>query len=597
MPFDDSLITAVLDHADIVKVISSFIPVTKKGKNYIAKCPFHDDTNPSMSISPERKMFKCFVCGTGGSAITFVQKYLHISFPEAMRKVAEISGYSDERLQNVHASAKQVDPRKVPLYKCLHDLTLYYQYALNTPEGKDGLDYLLARHLDKTQQDKYHLGYAFQDGKATCQFLLDKGHSVKTIEDVGIATMSGGTYSDKNQGRVIFPICDMDGQVIGYSARRIKEGPESKYVNSPETLLFHKSSILYNYHIAKDKARIASCIYVCEGFMDVYALAKIGMDNAVALMGTALTQEHIAMLRLLNVEVRLCLDGDLPGQSAMMKASKLLVDAGLKCSIVDNQGSTEDPDEILNNEGPEALRVYLNNLLNRVDFALKYYKRSNPLKTNEQKKKLISEFVPVLLGITNQLDLDNYIHKLSSVTDYDVESIRDLLKRSRNAQGEEKPELIMASFHPERKVLRRLELAEREFLYQMMQNANAVNFYENKIEGFYDETYRQIANFIVDYMQNHHDLVPVDILSSLENSDLENKEALINEMTSLYLEKNHPTECDDKLLNSLLESISEEKDKIFEADTLEESLKGKSDTEQARILAGYNRRKAKKMNS
>lgn len=596
MPFDDSLMTDVLDHADIVKIISSFIPVTKKGKNYIAKCPFHDDTNPSMSISPEKHMFKCFVCGTGGSAITFVQKYLHISFMEAMKKVADLSGYHDERLEKNNVHVKVEDPKKVPLLKCLHDLTLYYQFALNTPEGKDGLEYFEKRHLDAELRNKYQLGYAFQDGKATCAFLQSKGHSVKTLEDVGIATLMNGVYSDKNQGRVVFPICDGDGKVVGYSARRIKDGPEAKYVNSPETYLFHKSSILYNYHIAKDKAKIANCLYICEGFMDVFALAKIGMDNAVALMGTALTSEHITMLRMLNVEIRLCLDGDLPGQTAMMKASKMLQEAGIPCLIVDNQGTTDDPDEILNKDGPEALRVYLQNLLNRVDFALNYFKRSNPLKTNEQKKKLIGEFVPILLGITNQLDLDNYLHKLASVTGYDVESIRDLLKRTRSTSTPEmSPNLIVNEFHPERKVLRRLELAEREFLYQMLQNKNAVECYEDKLTGFYDETYRQIANYLVDYMQNHDNLEPADIITSLEMSDLDNKQSLINEMTSLFLEKNHPQKCDDALLNNLLDSISEEKEKIFEKDTLNQSLEGKDELEKARIVADYNRRKAKKM--
>ena len=310
MEFDDSLITDVLEHADIAKIIGSFIPVIKVGRSYKAKCPFHDDTSPSMMISPEKKIFKCFVCGHGGSAISFVQQYLHISFFEAMKKVAELSGYSDPRLEK-NVAKKASDPKREPLLKCLHDLTLYYQYALSTPEGKEGAEYLDKRNLTKEIRDKYKIGYAFKDGKATIDFLKSRGHSLKTIEDTGVSAMMNGAYFDKNQGRAIFPICDKDGNVIGYSARRIHDTDEAKYVNSPETYLFHKSSVLYNYHIAKEAARIKGCVYVCEGFMDVFALASIGEDNAVALMGTALTDEHIAMLRNLNVEIRLCLDGDL----------------------------------------------------------------------------------------------------------------------------------------------------------------------------------------------------------------------------------------------------------------------------------------------
>lgn len=591
MAIDDGLRKDVLDHANIVEVVSAFLPVNKKGKDYVAKCPFHDDTNPSMSISPSRRMFKCFVCGTGGDAISFVSKYLHIPYREAMIKVAELSSYEDPRLKD-NKVVKHIDQRKAILTKCLKDLTLYYSYALNTPEGKEGLDYFESRHLDSSLREKYQLGYAFNDGKATIDFLLGRGHSLKTIEDTGIAISSGGTYHDRSQGRVVFPICDPEGTVIAYSARKIKRNDEAKYVNSPETYLFHKSEVLYNYHIAKEKAKIAGNIYVLEGFMDVFALSKIGMDNAVAIMGTALTQEHISLLRQLNVEIRLCLDGDLPGQSAMMKCCKTLEDSGLKVFVVDNRGSSKDPDEILNEDGPDALKSYLNKLLSRVDFVLNYYSNSNPLNTAEQKKKLIAEFIPVLLKLNSQLDFDSYVHKLSNITGYEYDSIRDLVARARSKRGEY--EIDIAHFHPEKKALRKLQLAEREMLYQMLNNKDAVKYYENNVDTFYDEVYRNIANFIIDYAQNHPSFNVNDILANIEMSDSDNKEQLINEVTELCFENTHPKNCTIEFLDNLLTSIKEEKEKIFEKDMLEQSIEGKDELERARIYAEYNRRKMKK---
>ena len=593
MPFDDSLVLEVLKHADIVKIISSYISVTQKGKSYVAICPFHDDTNPSLSISPEKQIFKCFVCGTGGSAITFVQKYERISFFEAMKKVAELSNYHNPALENKTFN-KPVDEHRLTLLKCLHDLTLYYQFSLSTPEGKEGLDYFESRHLNAELREKYKLGYANKDGKATCQFLLAKNHSIKTIEDVGIAVLSGQNYIDKNQGRVIFPICDADGEVIGYSARRIKDGPEAKYVNSPETYLFHKSSVLYNYHIAKNACKIKGYIYVLEGFMDVFALSRIGIDSAVALMGTALSDEHIAMLRALNVEIRLCLDGDLPGQTAMMKIAQSLENAGLSFRIVDNQASNMDPDEILDSQGPQQLEAYLNNLLSRVDFALNYYTRSNPLKTIEEKKQLLKQFVPILLKIRSQLELDDYLRKLSRITGFDVESIRTVVNNAKKNASFENPSKVVDMFHPERKILRRLEAAEREVLYQMINNRAATAFYEENIGGFYDNVYRQIANYIVEYVSNHNEIDVTGVIASLENSDLENKDQLINELTEISLEKNHPTQCSQELLTNLLDSINEEKERIFEDDTLNQSLAGKDPLEQARILSDYNRKKVRK---
>ena len=593
MAFDDSLVNDVLKHADIVKVVSAYLPVIRKGKDYLAKCPFHDDTNPSMHISPELQIFKCFVCGTSGNAIGFVRKYEKLSFREAVKKVAEICDYHDPRLEDIH-EAKVVDPRRAPLVKCLHDLTVYYQYALNSPEGKAGLDYFNNRHLDANLRSKFLLGYAFKDGKATCRFLEEKGHSLKIIEDVGIASSNNGVYSDRNAGRVIFPIMDANGEVVGYSARRLGNGPEAKYVNSPETYLFHKSNILYNYNNAKEKARIAGYIYVLEGFMDVYALYRIGVESCVATMGTALTAEHIRLLRSLNVEIRLCLDGDLPGQKATMEIANNLVNSGLSVRIVDNQNSTKDPDEILNEDGAVALNAYLNKLISRVDFILNYYKNTNPLQTTEQKTQLIQEFIPVLLAIRSQIELDSYINKLANITGFAPEAIRNILKTARKKPVNTDFRSMIREYHPERKVLRRLEFAERELLYQMLQNREAVAFYEQKIGGFYDETYRIIANYLIEYAKEQKDFVPVDLISSLENSDLPEKDELINKISELYLERNHPDVCNEELLVNLQQVIDTEKEKIFESDTLEQSLEGKDPMEQARIVADYNRRRLRK---
>ena len=584
----------LLKHTDIVKIVSAYLPLTKKGRNFVAVCPFHDDTNPSMSVSPERQFFKCFVCQTSGTAISFVQKYEKIPYNEAMKKVAELTGYTPQGLGEV-AKAKPVDERKQALLKCLYDLNLYYQFALNTPEGKVGLDYLNERHLDDVLRSKYKLGYALQDGKATINFLVKKGHSLKTIEDTGITRMiSTGVYADMNEGRVTFPICDIDGNIIGFSARRLVDNDTAKYMNTPETYLFHKSSVLYNIHIAKEAARLKGYVYVCEGFMDVFALARIGIDAAVAIMGTALTTEHIAQLRSLGVEIRLCLDGDLPGQSAMMKIANALTKAGLSFRVVDNQGSSKDPDEILNTDGKEALEAYLNKLISRIDFALNYYMRSNPLKTVEEKKLLIKEFIPILARINSQLELDSYLRKLQKVTDFEAESIRKLVAKYRQNENQAGAiKVAMKDFHPERKALQKLVTAERELLYQMMMNSAAVDFYEQKIGGFYDDIYRKIATYIINYKEEHKDVDVQGVISNIETDDIKDKDEVLNDLFEIIDEDFHPTDCTDELLNNLLDTINMEKSRITEEDALADSLKGKDELEQARIIAEYNRRKAK----
>ena len=590
----------VLKHADIVKIIGAYLPLVKKGKNYKAICPFHDDTDPSLTISPEKQFFKCFVCGVGGTAISFVEKHEHIPFIEAVKKVAELSGYHPEGLDTTSKSKKE-DPRKESILKCLHDLNLYYQFALNSPEGKDGLDYLESRHLDKEMRAKYKLGYAYKDGESTISFLEKKGHSIKVIKDTGVARSAGaGAYTDMNRGRVTFPICDPDGNVVGFSARTLQPDADAKYMNTNDSYLFHKSSVLYNYHIAKDAARQKGYIYVCEGFMDVFALARIKIDAAVAIMGTALTDEHIALLRALNAEIRLCLDGDLPGQSAMMKASNQLTKAGLKFRVVDNQGSKKDPDEILNEDGKEALEAHLNNLISRIDFALNYYLRSNPLKTIDEKKKLIKDFIPILARIDDRLELDSYLRKLEKITGFEMESIRKLVFNYRNNRenvGESNIDTkdAMRNFHPERKALQKLDTAERELLFQMMGHELAVTFYEAKIGAFYDDSYRAIANYIIAYCEQYKNIDITGVMLEIENSEEEKKQDLLFDIVTILDEDFHPKECSQELLNNLYETIEEEKARINEEDALRESLEGKDELEQARIIADYNRRKAKKI--
>ena len=593
MAFDKELVDDVLKSADIVRVVQSYLPVIKKGKDYVAKCPFHDDNNPSMHVSPEKQIFNCFVCHTGGNAFTFVQKYDHLSFPEAVKKVADICGYIDPRLEGIK-EVKVIDPRRDALIKCLKDLTTYYQYSLNSPEGKAGLDYFNSRHLDEEMRAKFKLGYAPKDGRATCKFLESKKHSLKTIGDIGVAANYDGVYSDKNQGRVIFPICDANGDVVGYSARRIVDDDSAKYINSEESYVFLKRKILYNYHNAKQKAHLAGYVYVLEGFMDVFALYRIGIESCVALMGTALTEEHIRLLRALNVEIRLCLDGDAAGQKNTMKSALMLAQAGLDFRIVNNQNNDRDPDEILSDDGPDALKDYLDNLISHMDFVLNFYKNTSPLQTVEQKTKVVEWFVPMLSNMRNPLELDNYLEKLSAITGYSPESIRKMLKTSRGERKTTQFGEAMMQQHPEKKALRRLFFAEREFLYQMLQNPLAVAYYEAKVSGFYDETYRLIANFLVEYAKEHQEFVPRDLLASLENSDLPEKDQLIAQITDLYMERNHPDTCSKELLDSINSVINEEKEKIFENDTLEQSLKGKSELDKARIISEHNRRKAKK---
>lgn len=594
MAIDFDLVKEIKQRADIVDVISYYLSsVQKKGKGYVAVCPFHDDHDPSMQISKDKQSFHCFVCQTGGDVFTFVQKYDKCSFEEAVRKVCDIIGFDDPRLHK-QVYQKKVDENLIPVYNCINELQKYYVYALTTEEGKIARDYLEKRKLSSEQANKFGLGYAFSDGKMTIEYLKAKGFSLKNIENVGIAMAQTTNMSDNNQGRLIFPIKDANGQVCGFSARKINDDPEApKYVNSPETVIFTKGNILYNYHLAKQTAKHDGYIYVVEGFMDVFALDSIGITSCVALMSTKLTKQHIELLRKLGVEIRICLDGDKPGQSAMMKLMSQLDEARLPYRLVSLPGEIRDPDEILKQDGEEKLLTYVNTLVDPFNFALNYYQNISPLGSIEDKKKVIHHFMPMICSIKDKLVQNDYIYKLSEATGFSTGAIKESLKDFIKNNSREETSMFLNSevktnldIKKVSKDLRRLTLAERTILDLMFVSDAAIKFYEEYIKYFYNEVYRSIANIIVEDFKSSGVVDPSLVISELNGIEIKNKEEIISEVSAISFRKDS-AKFSKQTLEDCKNVINEERTKIYEKNAMKQACLGKSAEEQAKILTEY----------
>lgn len=600
MAIDYDVLKEIKERADIVDIISYFLPsVQKKGRNYVCICPFHDDHKPSMQISKEHQTFRCFVDNIGGDVFTFVQKYEKCSFEEAVRKVAEIIGYDEPRLHK-KAYVKPVDTNLVPIYNCISEIQKFYKYCLMTDEGVVARDYLEKRQINADQQTKFGLGYALQDGKMTIEYLKQKGFSFKNIEDTGIALLQTSGMSDNNAGRLIFPIFDKNGQVVGFSARKMTSGDDApKYVNSPETKIFTKGKILYNFNNAKQTVKHDGYIYLVEGFMDVFALDSIGVTSCVALMSTKLTTQHIDELRKLNVEVRVCLDGDKPGQEAMMKIISQLNEAHLHARYVSKANELRDPDEILKQDGPEALKAYVNSLVDPFDFIINYYETTSPLGSNEDKKKVINHFVPMIARLKSSLDADNYIYKLEKITGFSAQAIRNLVEKHKSGQVaakvNNKTDVISENnFKSVPKELRRLEIAENMVIEQMMVSNEAVQFFEEKIKYFYNETYRSLANFIVDFVHTYpnNEISPSALIDLVSLSSVENKEDIVNLLTKLSFRISTIKYSPDAL-KDCEKIITEERIKVYERNNLLKAFEGKSVQEQARLMDEYIKRTTK----
>ena len=580
--YSQDLIDAVLKAADIVTVISSYINVEKKGRSYLALCPFHDDKHPSLSISKEKQIFKCFVCGTAGNAITFVQRYEKIPYAQAVRKVAEIANFHDPRLVE-DAPKFKVDESIKRLYDCIDDLNKFYSYSLTIDEAEKARQYLQKRNLGPEQVAKYGIGYAPLNGAKTVEFLQMKGHSLKSIEDIGIALARSTGTSDHNAGRLIFPLHNPFGQVVGFSARQLEKDGTAKYINSPETPIFHKGEILYNYSNANQTARREGYIYLLEGFMDVMALDKAGIQSAVAIMGTSLTPEQAKLLKKLRCEVRFCLDGDAPGQTAMMKNGKLLQKEGIPYRIVDYEGDLRDPDDILQQDGPEALRKRMNNLIDAFDFQLNFYLNTKKLDAAEDKRKVLNAFLPRLKALPIGIEQENYIVRLSKATGYEVEAIRQYLRSAPDAvqEGFDEPTYVQDKIrdgfarHPEKKYLKKLQAAEGGLLKLMLQTPEAVDFFEKNVRSFYDSIYEEIAGYIIEYRDGHRGepINPSAIISHIDQSEVEGAKDLTSEIANLTMAQSKKEPCSESLLRTYAEVIRTERDNVREHINAERAVK------------------------
>jgi len=587
---DKDLVKEITNRADIVTVVGSYLTLIKKGRIYYAVCPFHDDSNPSLQVNPERNMFHCWVDGHSGNAISFVMQYENVDFVEAVKKVAEIIGYDDPRLHE-NKIVKKVNPQLEPLINCINDLSLFYEYSLTSDEGKDAINYLTSRNINDDIIKKFHIGYSLKEGNKTIKFLQSKGHSLKTIEDLGIASNKGENTADSNQGRVIFSILDSNNQVVGFSSRRLVEDSSPKYINSPETKLFIKGNVLYNFNNAKNIAKVNKYIYVLEGFMDVIALEKADISSSIALMGTAMSKEHISMLKKLNVEVRLCLDGDVPGQEATNRILPLLLNNNIPVRIVNNLNDDKDPDEILNTLGKEELIKYLNNLLTPFDFVINFYKNTKSLDNLEDKKALINRFLPLLLATKSQIEFDDYIYKLADVTGFSSNAIRDAVKSSRSKSIKNKEKEVTVNDNKtkghlvlENEKYRQLELNEREILYHMLSKKEAIDFYEKNIEYFFTSIYREIANYIMESQIENTNLDINNLITSIEMSSSPNKEKMKNLINSI-LEEDFHLPYSSKLLDRCKDKIELNKKKMYKTEKILRAIEGKTEEEKARIIA------------
>src|SRR5690606_5012081 len=358
----DEVIDAVRNHHDIVEVVGKYVHLTKHGKYMKGLCPFHSEKTPSFTVTPELQIYHCYGCGKGGNVIRFVEEMEGYTFPEAVRSLAEDAGIPVTWATNVSGISQEQDSIRNKLIEA-HELAFkFYHYLLNnTRQGDEAKRYLLDRGLTDKLIDEFMIGYAPSEWDVLTRFLTSRGFEAELLEKGGLisAKKDGTGYVDRFRSRIMFPIWDRNGKAIAFGGRMIGN-EQPKYLNSPESMLFTKSRLLYNLHLVRPSVKKSKQIVLFEGYMDVIKAWSAGVENGVATMGTALTEEHCLFLKRYADEIIICYDGDNAGQAAAYKSIPLLEEAGLKVRIAPLPKGV-DPDEYIEANGAKAFIDYIIN--------------------------------------------------------------------------------------------------------------------------------------------------------------------------------------------------------------------------------------------
>lgn len=526
-------INNIRSNVDIVDVISSYIPLTPKGKNYFGKCPFHDDHAPSMSVSKEKQIYTCFSCGATGNVFKFVMDYENVSFPESINIVANKAGL------NYHLTTKASAPVYHKELFEIYDISAkVYQNNINTASGKEAKEYLRNRDISDEAVKEFGIGLASKKRDLITNLLRGKKYSEKDMLRSGIVIESNGEYHDIYYNRIMFPIWDTSGKVVGFSGRVFHGETNYKYINTKETEIFKKGELLYNYHRAKEFARQKDTIIIMEGQLDVIRAYSVGIKNVIGTMGTAITKKHALLIKRLARNVILCFDGDNAGAKATLACSRELEAIDIVPKIVRLEDHM-DPDEYIKKYGKESFERKLENPISLMDFKLSHYKKDKDLKNANDVSRYVHDMMTELTRIDDDVVREFTLKKISEESNLDMEFLRRELERQHGKVELQKEEPITIK-EPLKKRKTKYEKAEMYLIYYMVHSSEVIHMYDSKITYMPTEEYRYLAREISYYYKTYGSINEADFITFISDND--NMVKKIGEILSLELKETYSIE-------------------------------------------------------
>lgn len=420
-------IAEIREKIDIVSFIAEYLPLKKAGRNFSALCPFHTEKSPSFVISPERQIWHCFGCQKGGDIYTFLMEYDRMEFGEALRQLAKQAGVELKQ----HVADTGLSAKKEGLYKINALAAEYYHYILTShAAGKKALAYLKNRGIHDKLLKTFKLGFAPISGRALSQYLLQKkGYAKEDLIEAGLVYERGQSVSDFFRGRLIFPLISQHDNVLGFSGRLLDEakGYGGKYINTRDTLVYHKREHFFGLNVTKDAIRKADQAILVEGEFDVMSCFQEGISNVVAVKGTALTEQQIRLLGRYAQKISICFDGDSAGQEAIKRSLPLLEKKGLQTTVI-LIPSGKDPDESLRTE-PGAFKDAVKHDKNVYDYLFDHLQEKFGTTTPDGKQQMAEGLLPLINGIENAIIREHYLRKLATAIATSYDSILKELDR------------------------------------------------------------------------------------------------------------------------------------------------------------------------
>ncbi|MCD6413720.1 MAG: DNA primase [Elusimicrobia bacterium] len=446
MAYSHDFIDRVREASDIVSVVEQYIPLKKAGVNFTALCPFHSEKTPSFYVSPQKQIYHCFGCNAGGNVFNFVMEMEKVPFPEAVKMLAEKAG-----IPVPVSKTSQQDKRKEYLYSVMSKVSNFYRKKLKSSSLAKG--YLARRGISEETIEEFGIGYS-PDAASMISFAKSEDVEIGTLKELGLVIEKNGRVVDKFRGRIIFPIQDIKNRVVAFGGRTVSDSPV-KYLNSPETFLFHKSRILYSMNRAKPHIIDAGSVMITEGYVDVATLWQFGFRNVCGVLGTALTESHIYQMKRFTGTIYLLFDSDSAGINAALRSAEKILSFDLQAFVV-WLGVAKDADEFLRKFGGKNLREKIRQAYPLMDFVRGILKKRHQKDKSVWKAKFIGDIAPVVLSISNAVLREDEIKKTAEFLGVSRRSVEEEIEKSRKGifpRAAEEPRKISPREKIEREII------------------------------------------------------------------------------------------------------------------------------------------------